>query len=181
MVDGVYVVSVQKNRQFTALRAVSGTQRQAAPDVARGLPVRQKYLTNLNHKSEFARVISAFHHGAGIFSDAAPGALKTQPAAQGRSVAKDRRWHLIHHVTKQHCCPRLILESRALEYSCGRTAQMNNQISAPPTCFQKTLRNLKQKKKTKTAGKNTYKVRDTQDDRTAAVQNASKLTKLLQL
>lgn len=88
MVDGVYVVSVQKNRQFTALRAVSGTQRQAAPDVARGLPVRQKYLTNLNHKSEFARVISAFHHGAGIFSDAAPRSLENTACSPGKERGK---------------------------------------------------------------------------------------------
>lgn len=89
--------------------AVSGTQRQAAPDVAQSLPVGQKYSTNLNQKSEFAWVISALHHKAGIFSDV----VLRNHSLQLREGA----WHRIHHVTKQHGCPRFILEGRALEYS----------------------------------------------------------------
>lgn len=42
-------------------------------------------------------------------------------------------------------------------------------------------RALEIKNSKKLAGKNAYKVRDTQDGRIAAVQNASKLTKLVQL
>lgn len=181
MVDGVYVVSVQQRteKENMVQHAVSGTWRQAAPGVAQGLLVRQKYLTNLNQKSEFASVISALCDGAEIFSDVVPRSLEPQPAAQRRGTAKDRRWHRIHHVTKQHCSPPLHLEGRALEYGYGRTTQMNKEISAPPMCFQKSLRNLNQQKKT--AGKNNYKVRDTQDGRTAAVQNISKLIRLLQV
>lgn len=95
MVDGVHVVSVQENRQSVVQHAVSGTWRQAAPDVAQGLPVRQKYLMNLNQKSEFAWVISTLHHRAGVFPDVVPRSFETTACSprkehgKGQEVAQD--------------------------------------------------------------------------------------------
>lgn len=45
----------------------------------------QKYLTNLNQKSEFALVIRALHHGAKILLMWLSGALKPQPPARGKN------------------------------------------------------------------------------------------------
>lgn len=88
--DGVYVVSVQQRteKENMVQHAVSGTWRQAAPGVAQGLLVRQKYLTNLNQKSEFASVISALCDGAGIFSDVVPRSLETTACSPGKGHGK---------------------------------------------------------------------------------------------
>lgn len=48
----------------------------------------QKYLTNLNQKNEFASVISALRHGAGIFFDVVTRSPETTASSPGHEHRK---------------------------------------------------------------------------------------------
>lgn len=50
----------------------------------------QKYLTNLNQKSEFASVISALHHRSGIFFDVVTRSPETTASSPGHEYRKEQ-------------------------------------------------------------------------------------------
>lgn len=95
----------------------------------------QRYLTNLNQKSEFASVISALHHGAGIFFDVVTESPETTASGPGHEHRKGQEAAQNSPCDEQHCYPCFILENRALKSGYVRTTQMNRQTSAPPTRF----------------------------------------------
>ena len=100
----------------------------------------QKYLTNLNQKSEFASVISPLRHGAGIFFDVVTRSPETTVSSPGHELCKGQEAAQDSPCDERHRYPRFILESRALKYGFVRTTQTNRQMSAPPTRFQKSRR-----------------------------------------
>jgi len=100
----------------------------------------QKYLTNLNQKSEFASVISALLHGAGIFFDVVTRIPETTASGPGLEHRKGQEAAQDLPRDEQRCYPCFVLESRALKSGYVRTTQMNRQTLSPPTCFQKSRR-----------------------------------------
>lgn len=105
----------------------------------------QKYLTNLNQKSEFASVISALHHRSGMFFDVVTRSPETTASSPGHEYRKEQEVAQDLPCDEQHHYLHFILESRALQYGYEDHADEERNLSSSNVLpeKQKSLRNLK--------------------------------------